>query len=75
MNTFLVILLVLAVIATVVSLVRGIVAFLQTTKIDLESGGEQLVELQLKQNRMMFNRIKFQALAILIVAVLLMMNS
>ena len=74
MNTFLVILLVLAVIFTVVSLVRGIVAFLQSTKLDLESGDERIAELQQRQNKMMFNRIKFQALAVLIVAVLLMVN-
>ena len=30
--------------------------------------------MQLKQNRMMMNRIKFQALAIVIVAILLMLN-
>ncbi|MEZ5696214.1 MAG: twin transmembrane helix small protein [Sphingomonadaceae bacterium] len=75
MNTFLIILLVLAMIAVLVSLVRGIVAFLQSTRMDLESGGEGATEMQLKQNKMMFARIKFQALAIVIVAVLLAMNS
>ena len=74
MNTFLGILLVLAVIFTVVSLVRGIIAFLQSTKLDLEAGDERIVELQQRQNKMMFNRIKFQALAVVIVAVLLMIN-
>ena len=37
MNTFLVVLLILAMIWVVISLVRGIVAFLQSTKLDLES--------------------------------------
>ena len=74
MNTLLVILLVAAVIATVISLVRGIVAFLQSTKLDLESGDDRVQHLQERQNKMMFNRIKFQALAVVIVAVLLMMN-
>jgi hypothetical protein len=74
MNTILVILLVLAMIFVVVSLVRGIVAFLQSYRDDIESGGQHQKEMQLKQNRMMMNRIKFQALAIVIVAILLMLN-
>jgi hypothetical protein len=54
------------------SLIRGIVAFLQSTKIDLETGdGENVPEMQLLQNKMMFNRIKYQALAIVVVAILL----
>ena len=74
MNTFLVILLVLAMIFVVVSLVRGVIAFLQSYHAEIESGGERQREMQLKQNRMMINRIKFQALAIAIVAILLMLN-
>ena len=74
MNTILVILLILAMIFVVVSLVRGIVAFLQSYRDDIESGGQHQKEMQLKQNRMMMNRIKFQALAIVIVAILLMLN-
>jgi len=54
------------------SLVRGIVAFLQTTKIDLETGeAETSTDMQMLQNKMMFNRIKYQALAIVVVAILL----
>lgn len=54
------------------SLIRGIVAFLRTTKIDLESReGSTATEMQLLQNRAMFARIKYQALAILVVAILL----
>ena len=76
MNTLLVILLVVAMIFVVVSLVRGVVAFLQSyrAEIDGEAGIEYQKEMQLKQNRMMMNRIKFQALAIVIVAILLMFN-
>ena len=74
MNTLLVIVLVVAVIFVVVSLVRGIVAFLQSTKLDLESDGERVREMQLRQNRMMMARIKYQALAIVVVAILLMIN-
>jgi len=74
MNTLLVIVIIGLAIMVVVSLVRGIIAFLQSTKLDLEAGGDRVKEMQLKQNRMMFARIKYQALAIVVVAVLLMMN-
>ena len=74
MNTVLVIVIVILAVMVVVSLVRGIVAFMQSTKLDLESDGERATQMQLKQNRMMFARIKYQALAIVVVAVLLMMN-
>jgi Na+/H+-translocating membrane pyrophosphatase len=74
MNTLLVIAIALLAIMVVVSLVRGIVAFLQSTKLDLESGDERMQEMQLRQNKMMFARIKYQALAIVVVAVLLMIN-
>ena len=74
MNTLLVIVIVGLAIMVVVSLVRGIVAFMQSTKLDLESGGERIHEMQLRQNKMMFARIKYQALAIVVVAVLLMFN-
>ncbi|MDC8755419.1 HIG1 domain-containing protein [Erythrobacter sp. sf7] len=54
------------------SLIRGIVAFLKTTKIDLESGeAETVTEMQLLQNKAMFARIKYQALAIVVVAIIL----
>lgn len=72
MTTFLTILLVILMVLVVASLVRGIVAFLKSTKIDLESGEQvDATEMQLMQNRMMFARIKYQALAIVVVAVIL----
>ena len=72
MQTFLIIVLVILCVLVVVSLVRGVVAFLKSTKIDLETGqGENSTEMQLLQNKMMFNRIKYQGLAVLVVAVLL----
>lgn len=71
MNTFLVILLVAAMVATVVALVRGIVSFLQAA--GAEARGDQPSALALKSNRMMQQRILFQALAILIVVILLVM--
>lgn len=72
MTTFLIIALVILCILVVVSLVRGIVAFLRTTKIDLENGtSENLIEMQTLQNKMMFSRIKYQGLAVLVVAIIL----
>ena len=71
MQTFLVLLLVAAMIATVVALVRGIVTFLQTASADVRSG-EGPSASQLKSNRMMQQRILFQAIAVMIVVVLLM---
>jgi hypothetical protein len=76
MTTLLIIVLVVLMGLTVFSLVRGVIAFLKTTKIDLNTpgGGETATEMQLMQNRMMMSRIKYQALAILVVAVLLVMT-
>jgi hypothetical protein len=74
MKTVLVMLLIAAMVLVVVSLVRGVIAFLQSYRADIDSGGEHQKEMQLKQNQMMMNRIKYQALAIVVVAVLLMMG-
>ena len=72
MNTFLVIVIAVLMIMVVVSLVRGIVAFLQSTKVDLESGEQvDATEMQLRQNKMMFARIKYQALAVVVLAILM----
>lgn len=73
MNTFLVIVLVVLMALVVISLVRGIVAFMKSTKMDLERGDDQVgaSDMQLMQNKMMFARIKYQALAVLVVAILL----
>ena len=75
MNQFLAIVFILLAIMVVVSLVRGVIAFLQTTKIDLEGGGVNSQELQERQNKAMFARIKYQAAAIVIVMILLAINS
>lgn len=72
MNTFFVIVLLAAMIMVVVSLVRGVIAFLRSTKIDLQSGEQQdATDMQLRQNRAMMSRVKWQALAIIIIAVML----
>jgi len=65
------ILLVLAVIGAVVMLVRGIIAFLRTSEADLKGEGQGPSASGLKQNRMMQGRILFQALAIVIVIIML----
>ncbi|MDJ0644102.1 MAG: hypothetical protein QNJ15_14915 [Erythrobacter sp.] len=62
-------------IMVVVSLVRGVIAFLQTTKVDLETGeGETATDMQLAQNKAMFARIKYQAAAIAVVAIILVVS-
>ncbi|HWU02536.1 MAG TPA: hypothetical protein VN222_07355 [Novosphingobium sp.] len=56
----------------VVSLVRGVIAFLKASRADLEGDtGPGPTAMQLRQNEMMFARIKYQALAIIVVAILL----
>ena len=76
MTAILIIALVILMGLVVYSLVRGIVAFLQSTREDLEDqSSDRASELQLMQNKMMFNRIKYQALAIVVVAVLLAVAS
>ncbi len=72
MNVFLILVLVVLMGLTAYSLIRGIIAFLRTTKIDLETGeGHTATDMQLAQNKAMFARIKYQAAAIAVVAILL----
>ena len=73
MTTFLAIVLAVLMALVVYSLVRGIIAFLQSHKADIDAGGERQRDMELMQNKMMFNRIKYQALAIVVVAVIMMM--
>jgi hypothetical protein len=76
MNYILIPVLAVLVIMVVVSLVRGIIAFLKTTKIDLESGqGETVTEMQMMQNKAMFARIKYQFAAVVVVAVIALVAS
>ncbi len=72
MNYILIPIVIALVIMVVVSLVRGIVAFMKSTKLDLENdNGTGASDIQLLQNKMMFARIKYQALAIIVVAIML----
>jgi hypothetical protein len=72
MNTFFFVMILAAMIATVVALVRGVIAFLKTTEADLKSGGVSQSGLQ--QNKMMRMRIAFQAIAIIFIILLLVMS-
>ena len=74
MNTILVIALILAMAATLFALIRGIIAFLQATKEELNAPEGAPSASSLKQNKMMMNRILFQAVAIIIIAILLLMK-
>lgn len=71
-NTFFFILILAAMVATVVALVRGIIAFLQTTEADLKAGA--MNQSGLKQNKMMRMRIAFQAIAIILIILMLIMS-
>ena len=68
------ILLVLAIIGAVAMLVRGIIAFLRTTEADLKSDSTGPSTSGLKQNKMMQGRVAFQALAIVIVVLMLALS-
>lgn len=72
MIVFLWILLIAAAIATLAALVRGVVTFLIATKADLDGTGPSVASL--KSNKLMQSRILFQALAILVVVLILIVS-
>jgi|KBSMisStaDraftv2_1062788.scaffolds.fasta_scaffold2512482_1 hypothetical protein len=72
MKIFLVVLLVLAMLATVAALVRGIIIFLRTDHESRLNPGSGPSASGLRQNKMMQMRILFQAIAILLVILLLL---
>lgn len=74
MQTALIILLIAAVIGAVIMLVRGIIAFLQTTQADLNSGTAGPSQSGLQQNKMMMGRIGFQAIAVIIVVLIISLS-
>ena len=71
-NTIFFFLILAAMVATVVALVRGIIAFLRTTEADLKGGG--VSQSGLRQNKMMRMRIAFQAVAVILVILLLILS-
>lgn len=72
MHNILYILVLIAMAATVVALVRGIIQFLKTSREDLEGPGPN--RSGERQNRMMRLRIGFQALAVLLVVLFLLVG-
>lgn len=73
MTTLLAILVVVFALCALAALVRGIVTFLRTTDAELRSAGDGPSQSALKQNRMMWRRIQFQALAVVGAVLLLML--
>lgn len=75
MSYILIPVIIVLVIMVVISLVRGIAAFINSTKDDLNRDPNLTgpTPNQVLQNKMMFNRIKYQAAAVLVCAVLLAM--
>ncbi len=72
MNTLLALIIIGLAGMVVFSLVKGIIAFMNSTRLDLERDpGDGATPMQLQQNKMMFARIKYQALAVVVVAILL----
>lgn len=74
MSTLLIILIVLAMGGAVFALIRGIVAFLQTTEADLKSPDGGVSASAERQNKAMFMRVGFQAAAVVLVVLLLMLS-
>ncbi|MGE4323801.1 MAG: twin transmembrane helix small protein [Sphingobium sp.] len=74
MNAILVIALILAMAATLFALIRGLIAFMRTTKEELNLPEGVVRPSSVRQNKMMFNRILFQAIAVIVVALLLLMK-
>ena len=73
MSTFLFILLIAAMIATVVMLVRGLAIFLLNASNEVRDGSQGPSTAALKSNKAMQYRIFFQAIAIMIVVVILVL--
>ena len=71
MKLFFGILIIVCALGAVVSIVRGVIAMLQQDHARLNEDG--ISESSLKQNRMMWRRIQFQALAVILAVVLLML--
>ena len=72
MRTLLVILIVLAMGGALFALIRGIIAFLRTTEADLKAGDGGISRSAAAQNKAMFMRVGFQAGAIVLVMLFLL---
>ena len=74
MSTLLIILIALAMAGALYALIKGIIAFLQTTEADLNSADGGVSRSAEKQNKAMFMRVGFQAGAIVLVMLLLLLS-
>jgi hypothetical protein len=72
MQVLLILLIALAVIGAVVALLRGIIYFVRSNEQDLKNPGRNVSGE--RQNKMMQARILFQALAIILVVLLLLLS-
>jgi len=72
MQTFLFVLAILAALGALGALVRGIIIFLKATEADLNGTGPSVSGM--RQNKMMWRRIQFQALAVVLVVLFLMLG-
>lgn len=74
MSTILIILIALAMGGALFALVKGIIAFLQTTEADLKSTDRGVSRSAERQNKAMFMRVGFQAGAVVLVMLLLLLS-
>ncbi len=73
MSVIIIIAIVLAMGAVLFALIRGLIAFLRTTEADLKGLNNQEAgtsEMHLMQNKMMFARVKYQAIAVILLVIL-----
>jgi len=70
MRTFLFVLIILAMIGAVVSVIRGVIIWARTSREEMLGNAPSQSGLQ--QNKMMWRRIQFQALAIVFIVLLLL---
>lgn len=75
MNTILVIAIVVLALMALVSLVRGIAAFLASSRSEIDRSGSGPTPMQLKQSQMMTRRILYQGAAIVVAMLLLAVGS
>ncbi|SIN63380.1 Hypoxia induced protein conserved region [Parasphingorhabdus marina DSM 22363] len=71
MNIVIIAMIVLAAGAVVYALVKGLIAFANMEPDDVDAEG--ITASHKKQNQMMFARVKYQAIAVILVALLLLM--
>lgn len=71
MSYILILLIVMAAGAVIIALVRGLIAFVNMEPDDVDADG--VTASHKKQNEMMFARVKYQAIAVILVALLLLL--